>query len=171
MTLFGDLKKEADAIKVALKKGKRTIGRGISDMIEPPSTLEKIDRVIQDFWTDEVMPVAKELNSEIQDVFKEIDKEIKSLTKSSPVLSTLAKGFSDLSKQVEKSINKSPVLKKLSSFLESASKLIGSLAGTDKDRQKSWKKFQKSATDLGESVQKAVSKSIPKVVKKGGFSR
>ena len=158
MGIMDDLKKQASNITKEIsnqtKKVSRKINRGIDDIIEPPSTLEKMGRVFEDLWKDTIKPEIGKIDAtyryEMDKVYKQMGDTINS--------NKTASAISDKIGEISKTVSTNSVVKSFGNFCKKLGELIKSLAGTSKDREQAWKNVKTAATEVGTTIKKAVNK-------------
>lgn len=138
-----------DDVVGSFKRGARDAGRAIKDTVSPPSTMEQIERVVQDFWKDAIKPALKDLKGEVKKEFEEISKAFEEFKKD-PKKFTM-EAIHDIQEDI-KNFTKSPIIQKLKDFLGSVVELVKSINKPEADRSKAFEHLKETATALKEAV-------------------
>ena len=142
------LKSAKNAVNQVKKEG-RGLVRDIQDTVSPPSTMEQIERVVHDFWKDEIQPALKDLKGEVKKEFEEISKAFEEFKKD-PKKFTM-EAIQDIQADIN-NFTKSPPIQKLKDFLSSVVELVKSINKPEADRSKAFEHLKETATALKESV-------------------
>ena len=151
-----ELREQAERVRTGLSKRTRTTKRALQDFAHPPSTLEQINRVVSDFWNDDVKPIINRADREIGKMTEGIKKEMDQLIQSSETAQNIVAGFNELAEKVSRATKKSPILNKLGDFIKKTGQLIKSIAGTEKDRSRAWNNLKKAGIALTSEIKKAI---------------